>query len=105
MQFFEDRSDAACRVVIRNLPWALPQRVTFLPIGEICYCILGRGGAERSECPLTRAASRLFPSALLFPPIFFCALHFLAHCLFLIVNSRYLCGVPRWWGINLIRLV
>jgi|GEM_PF-4332035 len=29
----------------------------------------------------------------------------LAHCLFLIVNSRYLCGVPRWWGINFIRLV
>ena len=29
----------------------------------------------------------------------------LAHCLFLLVNSRYLCGVPRWWGINFIRLV
>ena len=27
------------------------QIVTFLSIGEICYCLLGRGGVERSECP------------------------------------------------------
>ena len=33
-------------------------------IGERCYCDLGRGGAERSECPpvgLRRTASR-FPT-------------------------------------------
>ena len=27
------------------------QRITVLPIGELGYCNLGRGGAERSECP------------------------------------------------------
>ena len=27
------------------------QRITFLPIGEICSRVLERGGAERSECP------------------------------------------------------
>ena len=57
VQFFEDRSDAARRVVIKNLPRALPQSVTFLPVGEIGHGALGRGGAERSECPPTRAAS------------------------------------------------
>ena len=29
----------------------VPQRITFLSIGEIGHCDLGRGGAERSECP------------------------------------------------------
>ena len=62
MQFFEDRSDAACRVVIRNLPWALPQRVTFLPIFEIGHGALGRGGAERSECPPTYEPTSARPS-------------------------------------------
>ena len=63
MQFFEDRSDAACRVVIRNLPWALPQRVTFLPVGEIGHGALGRGGAERSECPPTYEPTSARPPA------------------------------------------
>ena len=31
--------------------WVLHQRIAFLPIDEICYLVLGRGGAERSECP------------------------------------------------------
>ena len=30
-----------------------PQIITFLPISEIGYRDLGRGGAERSECPPT----------------------------------------------------
>ncbi len=63
VQFFEDRSGAACRVVIRNLPWALPQRVTFLPVGEIGHCALGRGGAERSECPPTYEPTSARPPA------------------------------------------
>ena len=45
--FLEDRSDAACRVVYVDLHPGIP----FLPIGELGYRILGRGGAERSECP------------------------------------------------------
>ena len=44
--------------MIKNLPWALPQRITFLPIGEIGYYALGRGDAERSECsPFWRVPS------------------------------------------------
>ena len=30
--------------------WEL-QIITFLSTGEICYRVLGRGDAERSECP------------------------------------------------------
>gem|GEM_PF-4162612 len=30
--------------------WEL-QIITFLSIDEICYRVLGRSGAERSECP------------------------------------------------------
>ena len=49
---WEGRSDAACRVVIKNLPWGLLQKkIPCLSIGEIGYCALGRGDAERSECP------------------------------------------------------
>ena len=32
----------------------LPLRITVLPIGEIGHRVLGRGGAERNECPPTR---------------------------------------------------
>ena len=42
--FLEDRNESA-------FMRALPQRVAFLSIFEIGYCALGRGGAERSECP------------------------------------------------------
>ena len=52
--FLEDRSDAACRVVYVDLHPGIP----FLPIGEPGYCGLGRGGAERSECPPTRICPR-----------------------------------------------
>ena len=31
--------------MIKNLPWGLLQRIPFLPLGEIGYRTLGRGGA------------------------------------------------------------
>ena len=44
-------NDAARRVVVKNLLRVLLQRIPFLSIIEIGYRDLGRGGAERSECP------------------------------------------------------
>ena len=54
-------SDVACRVAViimphRDAKQATPpmweqQRIPFLSIVEICCYVLGRGGAERSECP------------------------------------------------------
>ena len=35
MPVLEERSDAACRVVIKNLPSALQLRIPFLPIDEM----------------------------------------------------------------------
>ena len=46
----------ACVLPRRGAPHrfvGLPQRITVLPIGEIGHRVLGRGGAERSECPPT----------------------------------------------------
>ena len=40
-------NDAARRIVYVGLP----KGITFLSIGEIGYRVLGRVGAERSECP------------------------------------------------------
>ena len=47
--FLEEGSDAACRVVYK----VSQRRIPFLSIVEICHRVLGRGGAERSECPPT----------------------------------------------------
>jgi len=55
--FLEDRSDAACRVVYVDLHPGIP----FLPIGKPGYCGLGRGGAERSECPPKNAPLQFYP--------------------------------------------
>ncbi len=43
--FLEDRSDAACRVVIKKFPLVLQLRIAFLSIGEIGHRNLGRGSA------------------------------------------------------------
>ena len=50
-------NDAARRVVVKNLLRVLLQRIPFLSIIEIGYRALGKGGAERSECPPTYACS------------------------------------------------
>ena len=45
-------------------------------------------------------SASLTPSASHPPHVFLCA-SLSCPLLFFLVNSRYLCGVPRWWGLTL----